>query len=87
MIARKPEIIQNRPNNQCSIWTHSVVGLALNDLQTSLRALPPGFGSEFEGGPKPKEVLEADVRDVARSYSSQLRERSAVELPLLPFDR
>ncbi len=52
-------------------------------LRASLRTISPGFGSVF--GPERAEECEQAVRDTARNLAAQLLERSAKELPLLPF--
>jgi hypothetical protein len=53
-------------------------------LQTGLRTLPPTLSSLF--GPEGSAV-EAAVRETAKQCSSDLRQRAAQELPLLPFSR
>lgn len=54
-------------------------------LQTGLRALPASFGAIF--GKDSSVQTAADIRDTAKRYSGELRDRAAVELPLLPFSR
>ncbi|KAF6258973.1 hypothetical protein COO60DRAFT_1515473 [Scenedesmus sp. NREL 46B-D3] len=57
--------------------------LTAEQLKTGLRALPASFGAIF---PKDSGLqIAADIRDTAKQYSSDLRGRAAVELPLLPF--
>lgn len=53
-------------------------------LQTGLRTLPPTLGSLFGAGGFD---LEAAVRDLAKQCSSDLKQRAAQELPLLPYSR
>lgn len=53
-------------------------------LQTGLRTLPPTLSTLF--GPEGS-VVEAAVRETAKQSSSELRQRAAQELPLLPFSR
>jgi hypothetical protein len=54
-------------------------------MQTGLRALPASFGAIF---PKDSGLqIAADIRDTAKRYSSDLKNRAAAELPLLPFSR
>jgi hypothetical protein len=54
-------------------------------MQTGLRALPASFGAIF---PKDSGLqIAADIRDTAKRYSSDLKNRAVTELPLLPFSR
>jgi hypothetical protein len=53
-------------------------------LQSGLRTLPPSLATLFgSDGPD----IEAAIRETAKQRSSELRERAAQELPLLPFSR
>lgn len=54
-------------------------------FQTGLRALPAGCGALF--GTDNGVNAESAIRDLAKRYSSDLRQRVSVELPLLPFSR
>uniref|UniRef100_A0A383VBJ9 Letm1 RBD domain-containing protein n=1 Tax=Tetradesmus obliquus TaxID=3088 RepID=A0A383VBJ9_TETOB len=57
--------------------------LTAEQLKTGLRALPASFGAIF--GKDSSVQTAADIRDTAKRYSGELRDRAAVELPLLPF--
>ncbi len=54
--------------------------------QVTLRSLPAGFGDIFPpSATATADALESRVREQARQYSAELRERVASELPQLPF--
>eukprot|EP00879_Flechtneria_rotunda_P008574 GHRR01008984.1.p1 GENE.GHRR01008984.1~~GHRR01008984.1.p1 ORF type:complete len:466 (+),score=187.81 GHRR01008984.1:140-1537(+) len=57
--------------------------LTAEQLKTGLRTLPGGFGALF--GRETGEATEAAIREVAKRFSSELKQRAAVELPQLPF--
>lgn len=50
-----------------------------------LRTLPPNLGALFAGGADAE--AEAAVREVAKRCCTDLKQRAAQELPLLPFSR
>jgi hypothetical protein len=52
-------------------------------LQASLRSLPPRFGVVFDKGNEA--AAEEKLRDLATSYSQQLKDRAAAELLSLSF--
>lgn len=55
--------------------------------QTGLRALPAGFGTIFGKDKDNGSEAAAAIKGTARQYSTELKDRAALELPLLPYSR
>ncbi|GBF97790.1 hypothetical protein Rsub_10215 [Raphidocelis subcapitata] len=70
---------------QAAVELIAEMQLTSEQLRTGLRTLAPGFGREF-AGEAPPEDAEARVREVAREFAQQLRDRAAGEIPVLPFE-
>lgn len=80
-------MLQLQRGSVCSVSAAEYLDLSAVPVvfQTELRTLPIGFGALF--GSDTGLDTESAIRERAKSYSSDLKQRASQELPVLPFKR